>query len=169
MRPSVGAIIHLNHDDARKVARSIEKQQTQLKTNRIELPYRSYADLRKVRPQGRRSQLDFPAMLKVQQYADCIAHSVLKSISGEENAASAATKIAGALPTNPSQAAPRPSTNISAARSTANTPDTDCARQSAELPGLSSPFRYPRVCEFVACHVGCRACFNLRAFPPDQP
>ena len=28
---------------------------------------RSYADLRKVRPQGRRSQLDFPAMLKVQQ------------------------------------------------------------------------------------------------------
>ena len=42
-------------------------------------------------------------------------HCTPKGISGEENAASAATKIAGALPTNPSQAAPRPSTNTSAA------------------------------------------------------
>ena len=49
------------------MTRSIENQQTQLKSNRIELPYRSYADLRKVRPQGPRPQLDFPAMLKVQQ------------------------------------------------------------------------------------------------------
>ena len=40
---------------------------SQLKNNRIELRYRSYADLRKVRPQGRTSQLDIPGMLKVQQ------------------------------------------------------------------------------------------------------
>src|SRR5271157_5548446 len=55
-------------------------------------------------------------------------------------AGNAAVLIASAPATNPSRAAPRPSTNISAARSTASTPDTDCGCQSAELPGLSSPF-----------------------------
>ena len=65
----------------------------------------------------------FPRHAQGAATADYIANSVLKGISGEENAASAATKIAGALPTNPSQAAPRPPTNTSAACSTANAPE----------------------------------------------
>ena len=100
----------------------------------------AYADLREVRPSAAKTTTGFPRHVRTAVIADFTARFVTKSILSDESAASAGIPIVNALPTNPSQAAPHPSTNISPACSTANTRDTDCAQSTGQASGLSSPY-----------------------------